>query len=78
MKNIPDKIYLNLGFNKNIKIEDFNDLRISEITWSRSRLFSTDLEFEFTGVSMLCPVCQEVTCECDHQKRQAADPEINS
>ena len=49
MINKPQKIYLNLGFNKNINIEDFNDLRISEITWSRHRIFDTDLEYIYTG-----------------------------
>ena len=41
MKNTPNKIFLNIGADE--KDLDFNAL--SEVTWSKDRVFDSDLEF---------------------------------
>ena len=41
MKNTPNKIFLNIGTEE--KDLDFNTL--SEVTWSKDRVFDSDLEF---------------------------------
>ena len=41
MKNTPNKIFLNIGTEE--KDLDFNTL--SEVTWSKNRVFDSDLEF---------------------------------
>ena len=41
MKNTPNKIFLNIGTDE--KDLDFNTL--SEVTWSKDRVFDSDLEF---------------------------------
>jgi len=41
MENTPNKIFLNIGTDE--KDLDFNTL--SEVTWSKDRVFDSDLEF---------------------------------
>ena len=41
MKDTPNKIFLNIGTDE--KDLDFNTL--SEVTWSKDRVFNSDLEF---------------------------------
>ena len=41
MKNIPNKIFLNIGTDE--KDLDFNTL--AQVTWSKDRVFDNDLEF---------------------------------
>jgi hypothetical protein len=43
MKNIPNKIYLNLGLQKDSTDIDFNEL--SEITWSQDKVDADDIEY---------------------------------
>lgn len=43
MKNIPKRIFLNLGDIKGLGIKDFNEL--SDITWSEERVFDSDIEY---------------------------------
>lgn len=43
MKNIPKRIFLNLGDIKGLGVKDFNEL--SEITWSEERVFDSDIEY---------------------------------
>ena len=48
IKNIPKKIYLNLGFDKDELIEDidFEELwQSGEITWCRDKINDTDIEY---------------------------------
>ena len=48
IKNIPEKIYLNLGFDKDKLIEDidFEELwQSGEITWCRDKINGTDIEY---------------------------------
>ena len=48
IKNIPEKIYLNLGFDKDKLIEDidFEELwQSGEITWCRDKINDTDIEY---------------------------------
>jgi hypothetical protein len=42
MKNIPDKIYLNIGEDLDA-IEDFGTLR--EVTWCQDRIHDGDIEY---------------------------------
>ena len=42
MKNIPNKIYLQVD-PENDKPEDFNDL--AEVTWCQDRIFDSDISF---------------------------------
>lgn len=42
MKNIPKRIFLNLGDIKGLGIKDFNDL---EITWCVDRIYDSDIEY---------------------------------
>jgi len=50
MENIPNKIYLQIGEDANITIDnsvnDFNDLYIGAITWSDERINDNDIEYE--------------------------------
>jgi hypothetical protein len=47
MKNIPKKIWLNIGLNNNDEeVEDFNELDIDNITWSEERIFDRDILFK--------------------------------
>lgn len=42
MKNIPKRIYLNIGDN----VPDDADFRdLSEVTWSEERMFDSDIEY---------------------------------
>lgn len=43
MKNIPDKIYLNLGLQEDSADIDFNEL--SEVTWSQNKVDDDDIEY---------------------------------
>lgn len=43
MKNIPEKIFLQIG--KNCQADDFDELLQSEITWSTERIWEDDIEF---------------------------------
>lgn len=43
MKNIPSKIYLNLGLQEVSADIDFNEL--SEITWSQDKVDADDIEY---------------------------------
>ena len=49
MKNIPKKIYLQIGENADITIDksinDFNELLISAITWSTDKTNDNDIEY---------------------------------
>ena len=42
MKNIPKRIFLNLGEIKGLGIKDFNDL---EVTWCVDRIYDSDIEY---------------------------------
>jgi hypothetical protein len=47
MKNIPKKIYLNLGLDSELDLEqvkDFNELR--EVTWCEDRQSESDIEYQ--------------------------------
>jgi hypothetical protein len=41
MKNTPNKIFLNIGTDE----EDLDFNTLSEVTWSKDRVFDSDLEF---------------------------------
>ena len=43
MKNVPQKLYLNV--NNEDGITDFNELDHENITWSTKREFDTDIEY---------------------------------
>ena len=43
MKNIPNKIYINLGLQENNTDIDFNEL--SEVTWSKYMVDAGDIEY---------------------------------
>nr|DAJ39486.1 MAG TPA: hypothetical protein [Caudoviricetes sp.] len=43
MKNIPQRIFLNLGEIENSGVKDFKEL--SDITWSEDRVFDSDIEY---------------------------------
>lgn len=43
MKNIPKRIFLNLGEIEHSGVKDFKEL--SEITWSEERVFDSDIEY---------------------------------
>lgn len=51
MKNIPEKIYLQVGdlADEEIRETDFNDLSEEDITWCVDKVFPTDIEFACTG-----------------------------
>lgn len=44
MKNLPDKIYLNLGLTEDCANVDFNEL--CEVTWSVDKVDDSDIEYE--------------------------------
>lgn len=50
MKNIPDKIYLQIGDDADLTIDnsvnDFNDLYKGAITWNDERINKNDIEYE--------------------------------
>jgi len=53
IKNIPKKIYLNLGFDKDelLQDEDFKDLNYhGEITWCEDKINDTDIEYTLKPV----------------------------
>ena len=43
MKNIPKRIFLNLGEIEHSGVKDFNEL--SEVTWCADRIFDSDIEY---------------------------------
>lgn len=43
MKNIPKRIFLNLGEIEHSGIKDFNEL--SEVTWCAGRIYDSDIEY---------------------------------
>ena len=65
MKNTPNKIFLNIGTDE--KDLDFNTL--SEITWSKDRVFDSDLEF--ISVSFLLAEIHKMYMEEDVSKSNA-------
>ena len=48
MKNIPDKIYLNIDYSVPDD-SDFRDLDFSEVTWSEYRIFTSDISYSRDG-----------------------------
>ncbi len=48
MKNIPTKLYLNLGLTPFDSVKDFNSLTVSEITHSFEPIYDTDIEYTLT------------------------------
>lgn len=66
MKNIPNKIYLQIGYLtiEEVKEIDFTDL--SGVSWSTDRIYDTDVEFVSGGAShnllleFDCTVCGHV------------------
>lgn len=44
MKNIPDKIYLQIGFDPVVD-DDFNDLDTEAVSWCQDRIFESDIEY---------------------------------
>jgi hypothetical protein len=54
MKNLPEKIYLQIG-GSDVTIDksttDWNDLFHSEITWSAHRVNDNDIEFALSDVN---------------------------
>ena len=44
MKNLPQNIYLQFGFEHDDD-DDFNDLEMSEISWCDDRIDDTDIEY---------------------------------
>ena len=65
MKNTPNKIFLNIGTDE--KDLDFNTL--SEVTWSKDRVFDSDLEF--ISVSFLLAEIHKMYVEEDVSKSNA-------
>lgn len=46
MKNIPEKIFLNISEEDMDEFEDFNDLeREGEVTWCNDKVHDTDIEY---------------------------------
>ena len=43
MKNIPKRIFLNLGDIQDLGVKDFKEL--SDVTWSEDRVFDSDIEY---------------------------------
>ena len=44
MKNIPQRIFLNLGEIEYSGVKDFKEL--SDVTWSEDRFFDSDVEYK--------------------------------
>ncbi len=44
MKNIPEKIYLQIGFEPD-EHDNFNDIEDEEVTWSIGKVFDSDIEY---------------------------------
>ena len=47
MKNIPQKIYLQIGEGAELA-EDFSELSEEDIAWSTDRIFDNDIEYSLT------------------------------
>jgi hypothetical protein len=45
MKNQPNKIFLQIGLEKEGSVEDFNSLVTDFVTWESERIFSDDLHY---------------------------------
>jgi hypothetical protein len=45
MKNQPNKIFLQVGLEKEGSVEDFNSLATDFVTWESERIYSDDLEY---------------------------------
>jgi hypothetical protein len=45
MKNIPNKIYLQVGLEEEFSVEDFNSLERDFVTWESNQIYSDDLQF---------------------------------
>ena len=65
MKNVPNKIFLNIGTDE--KDLDFNTL--AQVTWSEDRVFDSDLEF--ISVSFLLAEIHKMYMEEDVSKSNA-------
>jgi len=48
MKNIPKKIYLQIGEDAELA-EDFSELSEEDIAWSTDRIFDNDIEYSRSG-----------------------------
>ena len=65
MKNIPEKLYLQIG--EDADVNDFKDLDEESVTWSSGRVFNNDIEYvrasQFKSgkmkgeESITCPYC---------------------
>lgn len=44
MKNIPERIWLNTGLDKNEDVKDFNEL--SEVTWCEDKTSDGDIPYK--------------------------------
>ena len=56
MKNIPDKIYLQIGDDADITTNDFNDLSREAITWDDERINDNDIEYELRSKQRKFPI----------------------
>lgn len=49
MKNIPTKIFLQMGLEETDSVEDFNMLERDFVTWESNQIYSDDLQFISVG-----------------------------
>jgi len=45
MKNIPNRIYLQVGLEEEDSVEDFNNLQRDFVTWESNQIYNDDLQF---------------------------------
>lgn len=55
MKNIPERIYLQVSDDESIPVNDFNELQ--GVTWSTDRINENDIEYHLSKDFNYCPKC---------------------
>jgi N-acetyl-beta-hexosaminidase len=73
MKNIPKKIYLNLGMDEieSENVKDFNELR--EVTWCEDRQSESDIEYQLFDNHLLIAEIKGWVRALKHKARELED-----
>lgn len=72
MRNLPNKIYLQVGLEKEGSVEDFAKLSTDFVTWESKKIFSDDLEFISVNsiLSRIKELEKDVYIDSEHKRQR--------
>lgn len=66
MRNIPNRVYLQIGLEKEGSVEDFNSLATDFVTWESEQIFPDDLQF--ISVDFILARIKEIEDELNNEE----------